>query len=259
LSASLVTGGREGRVGVIAINRAELSNAIDVEVLGELEAVFAGFEADRQVGAVVLTGAGRSFSAGGDVRVMRDLDLAGGRLFVERGHEVMNRIADSRLVSVAAINGYALGGGAELAVACDIRIAADNAFIGFPEVSLGLYPAWGGTQRVSRLIGPGRAKLLMLSGDRLSAIEAERIGLVDKVVQGAELITSSVDVATRIAANSPTAVQQTKMAISVGLDLPLSGALRLEIEGWMVNLATRDRVEGLSAFLEKRKPDWHGA
>ncbi len=257
--ATSVSVRREGRVGVITLNRADTSNAIDVEVLGELEAAVVALESHNEVRAVVVTGAGRSFSAGGDISAMRDLDIASGRLFIERGHEVMNRIAGSRIVSIAAINGYALGGGAELAVACDIRIAADSAVVGFPEVSLGLYPAWGGTQRASRLIGPGRAKLLMLSGHRIPAAEAERIGLVDRVVPAGELFANSLELAARIASNSPTAVRQTKMAIATGLDLPLSAALRLEIEGWMVNLATHDRVEGLSAFLEKRKPDWRDA
>jgi enoyl-CoA hydratase/carnithine racemase len=250
---------REGRVGIIRLDRPETSNAIDLEVLGELEVAIAGFESDSEARAVVVTGSGRSFSAGGDLTVMRDLDLVHGRQFIERGHQVMNQIAGSRLVSIAAVNGYALGGGAELAVACDIRIAAESALLGFPEVSIGLYPAWGGTQRASRLIGPGRAKLLMLSGERISAAEAERIGLVDRVVPNAELFATSVELARRIAANSPTAVRQTKMAIATGLDLPLSAALRLEIEGWMVNLATRDRVEGLNAVLERRKPDWKDA
>ena len=252
-----VRGVREGRIGVITLDRAETSNAIDIGVLGELEAAVAKFEATDEVRVIVVTGSGRSFSAGGDIKAMRDLDQSAGRVFVERGQEVMNRIARSHLVSIAAVNGHALGGGAELALACDIRIAADTAVIGFPEVSLGLYPAWGGTQRASRLIGPGRAKLIMLTGDTLSAAEAERIGLFDQVVPAATLLAASIDVANRIAANSPIAVRQTKMAIATGLDMPLPAALRLEIEGWMANLAGPDRVEGLSAFLEKRKPRWH--
>jgi enoyl-CoA hydratase len=256
MTGSTVTVGREGPVGLVTLDRPQVSNALDIDMLSELETAIEGFESESTVRTLVITGAGRSFSAGGDIKAMRDLDLVQGRHFVERGHQVMNHIAGSRLVSIAALNGYTLGGGAELAVACDIRIAAEHAVVGFPEVSIGLYPGWGGTQRAVRLIGPGRAKLLMLGSEPVSAAEAERIGLVDRVVPNADLISTALDVAKRISANSPTAVRLTKMAISAGLDLPLSAALRLEIEGWMVNLATRDRVEGLSAFLEKREPEW---
>jgi enoyl-CoA hydratase len=259
MTGSTVTLGREGPVGLVTLDRPHASNALDLDMLSELETAIAGFESESTIRTLVITGAGRSFSAGGDIKVMRDLDLVQGRQFVERGHQVMNHIAGSRLVSIAALNGYALGGGAELAVACDVRIASDQAQVGFPEVSIGLYPGWGGTQRAARLVGPGRAKMLMLSSETLSAAEAVRIGLVDRVVPSADLFETALTLAKRISANSPTAVRLTKMAISVGLDLPLSAALRLEIEGWMVNLATRDRVEGLSAYLEKRKPEWHDA
>lgn len=248
---------RHERVAVLVIDRQPAANAIDEAVLGDLEEAFVAAESDPRVRAVVLTGAGeRAFSAGGDARAMRDMSVAEGRRFVEFGHRVMNRIAASDVVSVAAVGGAALGGGAELALACDIRVAADTAVLGFPEVRLGLYPAWGGTQRAVRVLGPSRTKLLMLTGDRVPAAEAFRLGLVDKVVPAGEVMDAALDIARRVSEASPSAVRQTKMAITHGAEQSLATALRLEIEGWVVNFAHPDRVEGLTAFLERRPPRW---
>jgi enoyl-CoA hydratase len=250
---------RHGEVAVLAIDRRPAANAIDEAVLRDLEDAFIATEEDGGVRAVVVTGAGDGpFSAGGDVRAMRDMTVAEGRRFVELGHRVMNRIAGSDVVSVAAVGGAALGGGAELALACDIRVAADTAVLGYPEVRLGLYPAWGGTQRAARALGPSRTMLLMLTGDRVPAAEALRLGLVDRVVQAPDVMTEALAIATRIARNSPSAVRQAKMAITHGAEQSLTPALRLEIEGWMVNFAHPDRVEGLTAFLERREPRWAG-
>jgi enoyl-CoA hydratase/carnithine racemase len=247
---------RDDGVAVLVLERPEAANAIDGAVLGELEGAFWDLEGDPRVRAVVVTGGGRTFSAGGDIPAMRAMSVAEGRTFVEAGHRTMNLIAGSRLVSVAAINGAALGGGAELALACDIRIAAAGAVLGWPEVQLGLYPAWGGTQRAVRALGPSRAKLLMLTGDRVAAEEALAFGLVDRLVGPDELLPACIGVAGRVATASPLAVRQTKMALTYGPDQALAAALRLEIEGWMVNFATADRVEGLTAFLDRRPPRW---
>jgi enoyl-CoA hydratase len=248
---------RDDCVAVLAVDRPEAANAIDLAVLAQLDEAFAGLEADAEVRAVVVTGGNdRAFSAGGDIRAMRDLTVAEGRRFVERGHQVMNRIAASRLVTVAAVNGPALGGGAELALACDIRVASDRAVLGYPEVTLGLIAGWGGTQRAARAMGPSRARLLLLGGERIGASEALTLGLVDRVVPAGELRDAAVALAGRIAAASPSAVRQTKVAIRDGADQSLAGGLRLEIESWMVNFAHPDRVEGLTAFLEKRPPRW---
>lgn len=244
------------RVAVLTVDRQSAANAIDEAVLRDLDDAFAGVEASR-VRSVVITGAGdRAFSAGGDIRAMRDMSVADGRRFVEFGHRVLNRIAASDVVSVAAVGGAALGGGAELALACDIRVAADTAVLGWPEVRLGLYPAWGGTQRAARVLGPARAKLLMLTGDRVPAAEALRMGLIDQVVPAAEVMEAALAIAGRVAEASPSAVRQTKMAITHGAGQSLPSALRLEIEGWMVNFAHPDRVEGLTAYLERRPPRW---
>lgn len=248
---------RDGNVAVLAVDRPEAANAIDLAVLERLDEAFAGLEADADLRTVVVTGGNdRAFSAGGDIRAMRDMTVAEGRRFVERGHQVMNRIAASRLVTVAAVNGAALGGGAELALACDIRLASDRAVLGYPEVTLGLIAGWGGTQRAARVMGPSRARLLLLSGDRVGAAEALALGLVDRVVPAAELRETALTLAGRIAAASPSAVARTKVAIRDGVEQSLAGGLRLEIESWMVDFAHPDRVEGLTAFLERRSPQW---
>ena len=244
-------------MAILALDRPEVHNAIDLDLLCQLEEAFAGLERDRRLRAVVVTGGNdKAFSAGGDIRAMRDLTLEEGRRFVEAGHRVLDRIAESWLVTIAAVNGAALGGGAELALACDVRVAAEGVRLGFPEVTLGLIPGWGGTQRAARLLGPGRAKLLVLTGKTVRAEEAERLGLVEAVVPPDDLMERALEIARRAAAASPSAVRQAKTAIVHGGEEPLRYGLRLEIEGWMVNLAHPDRVEGLTAFLEKRQPRW---
>jgi enoyl-CoA hydratase len=249
----------EDGVGVLAIDRPEASNAIDLQILWELEESFLALERQPEVRAVVITGGNeKAFSAGGDIRAMRDMTVGEGRRFVEAGHRVMDRIEQSRLVTIAAINGVALGGGAELALACDIRVAAEGARLGFPEVTLGLYPGWGGTQRAARLLGPGKAKLLILTGKTVGAAEAERLGLVEVTASPASLMENALSIARRVAGASPSAVSQAKTAIVHGGEEPLRYGLRLEIEGWMVNFAHPDRVEGLTAFLERRPPRWEG-
>jgi enoyl-CoA hydratase len=248
---------RDGHVAVLAVDRPEAANAIDLAVLEELEGAFAGLEGDAGIRAVVVTGGNdRAFSAGGDIRAMRDMTVAEGRRFVERGHAVLDRIAASRLTTVAAVNGPALGGGAELALACDIRLASERAVLGFPEVQLGLIPGWGGTQRAARALGPSRARLLLLSADRVEAADALALGLVDRVMPSGELQDAAVALAGRIAAASPSAVRQTKMAIGDGAEQSLATGQRLEIEAWMVNFAHPDRTEGLTGFLEQRPPRW---
>ncbi len=246
----------EGTVAVLTLSRPATLNAIDTAVLLELERLVANLEADRSLRTMVLTGNGRAFVAGGDVRQMRDLPVAEGRDFVETGHRVLDRIAASRLVSIAAINGFALGGGAELALACDLRVMATHAVIGFPEVMLGLFPAWGGTQRLVRQIGPGRARMLVFTGESVSAEEALRLGLVEKVVPSDELLETCRKLARAIAQSAPNALYQAKRSLLEGGAVGLAEGKRIEIEAWLANFASGDRIEGLSAFLERRKPEW---
>jgi len=187
---------------------------------------------------------------------MRDLPSSHGPAFVARGQEVLERLASSRLVSIAALNGHALGGGAELALACDLRVGAEEATFGFPEVGVGLIPGWGGTQRAVRLVGPSRAKLVILTGRRLAMAEAHRLGLVDVLAERIQVLATAVELAAEIAAKSPAAVMASKRAIDDGAGLPLRDGLAVEAAAWQENFATSDRVEGLTAFLERRAPRW---
>jgi enoyl-CoA hydratase/carnithine racemase len=245
-----------GAVATFTFNRPDLLNAIDPAVLQQLENQLGELERDRNVRTLILTGRGRAFVAGADVRYMRDLAAEDGRAFVEVGHRVLDRLADSRIVSIAAINGYALGGGAELALACDLRIAASTAQIGFPEVRLGLFPAWGGTQRLARLIGPGRARLMVFTAERLTADQAFNLGLVERVVAPVDLMSTCTELAHAISEAAPQALEQAKRALVEGVAVEFAEGKRIEREAWLVNFATADRIEGLAAFLEKRAPHW---
>ena len=250
---------RDGPVPLLVIDRQEAANALSLEVLDGLEAALDQLEGDRRTRCFVVTGAGeRVFSAGGDIAQMRDLSVAEGPAFVGRGQAVLDRLAQCRLVSIAALNGHALGGGAELALACDLRVAAEEATFGFPEVGVGLIPGWGGTQRAVRLLGPARAKLVILTGRRLPAAEALRLGLVDVVVPRRDLLVSALELAAEISRQSPPAVVASKRAIDRGADLPIADGLAVEAAEWLENLATPERVEGLTAFLDRRPPRWGG-
>lgn len=244
-------------VAVVVIDRVHRANAIDSQMLGALDRVMTRLERDQSFRVLILTSAAEGiFSAGGDVSEMLGLNDEEGEKFVRYGQRVLDRIASSRLVSIAGINGHTLGGGTELALACDIRVAAVHADIGFPEVHVGLIPGWGGTQRALRLLGPARTKLLVFTGERVSAPEALRIGLVDVVVPQADLLTQCHDIAARIVANSPTAIDASKQAISKGQNLVWEEALAVEAAAWLQNFGTPNRVEGLRAFLERRAPNW---
>lgn len=242
-------------IAMVTIDRPEKLNAIDDIVLDELENTFDKLEKNPEVHVVIITGGGdKAFVAGGDIETMRNLSLLEGEKFVYRGQKVLKKIEDSEKVVIAAINGFALGGGTELALACDIRIASDKSQLGLPEVCIGLYPGWGGTQRLVRLTGKGIAKELVFTGNRISAEEARNLKIVNKVVKHEDLLKRTEEMAQKIVANSIIAVRQAKKAINQGSEIPLESALTLEAEAWLVNFATKDRVEGLTAFLEKRKP-----
>jgi enoyl-CoA hydratase/carnithine racemase len=246
-------------LAVITINRPDALNAIDNAVLAEIKQVFAALDEDASVGVVIFTGAGeKAFVAGGDVALMSRMSLPEARQFVYGGQAVLLGIERSSKVTIAAINGYALGGGTELALACDIRLAAESAQLGLPETSLGLLPGWGGTQRMARLLGAGLAKELIFTARRVTAEEALRIGLVNRVVPRAALLAEARAMAHQILKNSPIAVQQAKRAINQGLQTSLDQGLALEAEAWLVLYATHDRKEGTTAFVEKRPPQFTG-
>lgn len=256
-SAVLRTTDAASGVGTLTVNRPERLNALDWAALGELAAGFEALDADPGVRVVVLTGAGeRAFIAGADVREVRDLSLDAAPAYVAAGQGLTLRMERMTKPVIAAVNGLALGGGLELALAADIRIAADTAELGFPEVRLGMLPAWGGTQRAVRLLGRGLALELVLTGRRVDAAEALRIGLVNRVVPAAQLGAAVAELARTIAANSPAALRQARLAILRGADVSLEEGLAIEAEAALSLLAHGDRLEGLTALLEKRTPRW---
>lgn len=250
---------RDGPVAVMTIDRAKVLNALNDELVTELERCVDELGADDEVRAVVITGAGeKAFVAGADIGEMRDLDREGGLRLAEKGQGCLMKIERLPKPVIGAINGYALGGGCELALACDVRVAAESAKLGQPEVALGIIPGYGGTQRLARLVGKGKAKELVMSGSMIDAQEALRIGLVEHVVPGTDVVARAVEIAKSMAAQGPLAVAAAKRAIDQGLDRTLEDGLRYEAREFGDLFVTKDKLEGMSAFLEKRKPTFTG-
>lgn len=251
---------REDGIGIITINRPRVMNALSIATVRELDAVMDELSAAPEIGAIVLTGAGeKAFVGGADIAEFSNLRSASEAAgYALRGQAVLDKIEALPQPVIAAINGFALGGGCELAMACDIRLAADTARLGQPEINLGIIPGYGGTQRLPRLVGRGQAKLLCLSGDMLDAAGAQRIGLVDRVVPAAELLDEAKALAKKLAAKAPVARSLIKQAINVGLEGSLAQGLAYEAAQFGVVFDTEDRVEGVTAFREKRKPQWKG-
>ena len=244
-------------VAVITIDRQEALNALDQDVLAELALAFDVAETDAEVRALVVTGAGRAFVAGADIAELQRLsDAFVGREAALMGQEVMNSLAAMPFPTIAAVNGFALGGGLELALAADLRVAAPGARLGLPEVGLGLIPGYGGTQRLPRLIGKGRALDLIFTGRHVDAEEALRIGLVDRVADDA--LQAALDLARQAARNAPVALGLAKEAVVRGLDVTLSEGLEIEADLFGLVTTTADMREGTSAFLSKREPDFQG-
>ncbi|OGF14272.1 MAG: hypothetical protein A2W00_03845 [Candidatus Eisenbacteria bacterium RBG_16_71_46] len=242
-----------GPVTVLSVNRPGVLNALNRETLGEIEDCVRRFLEDDAQGALIVTGAGeKSFVSGADIAELAVLDPRGAEAISRLGQRVVAAIAGSPKPVIAAVNGYAFGGGCELALACHIRLASENAVLGLPEVSLGIIPGYGGTQRLPRLIGPGRALELILSGRRVKADEAERIGLVNRVVPREQLLAEAEALALSILKNGPLAVEAALEAVQRGLELPLDEGLRFESGRFGILAASQDMHEGLNAFLEKR-------
>lgn len=246
-------------VGWIIVNRPDKLNALNLETGGELKAVFEEYLADQEVKAVIITGAGeKAFVAGADINELSNLDSALGKKYALQGHELTKFIENFPKPVIAAINGYALGGGTELALACHIRLASENAKLGQPEVKLGLIPGFGGTQRLARLVGKGKAMELILSGRTIDAAEAQEVGLVNKVFPAAELQSAAEALAKEIIKNAPLAIAFSIEAINRGLDKSLPEGLSLEADIFGRVCGTKDSLEGTKAFLEKRKPNFQG-
>ena len=243
-------------IGYVTINRPKAMNALNMDVLNELYDVFTKIDADEALRAVIVTGEGRAFVAGADIAQMNQLNALEGRQMMTMGHKVMNLIEQNTKPVIAAVNGFALGGGCELAMACDIRIASEKAKFAQPEVGLGIIPGFGGTQRLARLVGKGMAKYMILTTEMIKADEAYRIGLVQKVVAPEELLTEAEKVAKTIASKAPIAVATAKSAINNGYDMDLKSASKFEIETFTAAFGSEDKTEGMTAFLEKRAPEF---
>jgi len=251
---ALVETAYEGRVATVTLNRPEAMNAANGALLREVMAVFSGLASNEDVGAIVLTGVGKSFAAGADIAEMHEYTPNQARAYSELGQAVTGLIEHVSQPTIAAVNGFALGGGCELALACDIRLAAANARFGQPEINLGIMPGWGGTQRLARICGPGFARELVFTGRMCDAEEALRWGLVNAVYPKEELMPRAMEMATAIAGKSRVALQNIKLATLRALDQDLAGGLRLEADLFGMCFSTEDQTEGMDAFLGKRPP-----
>lgn len=249
----------ENGIATIAINRPKALNALNLATLTELKEVVEKIAVDKAVQVVVITGAGeKSFVAGADIVEMSTKNAVEGRVWGQAGQNIFTEIENLPQPVIAAVNGFALGGGCELACACDIRYASENAKFGQPEVGLGITPGFGGTQRLTRVVGRGHAKELIYTANIIDAQEALRIGLVNKVVPQAELMDTVMKVAKTITKKAPVAVQLAKAAINRGINCDVVTGISYEAEVFGLCFATEDQKEGMKAFIEKRKPTFEG-
>ena len=243
---------REDEVVQITIDREDKLNALSLDVMDEFIAVLDELEKDSSK-VVIITGAGqKAFSAGADIDYMSKIGPVEAERYAIRGHEVLNKIEKLEKPVIASINGYALGGGCELALSCDVRFASTNAQLGQPEVTLGICPGWGGTQRLLRIVGPARAKDLIFSGRRINAEEALSMGLVNKVFSSEQLLSEAKSYARHIAKNSSFAVGISKMLVNKGMDASLDTGLKLEIYSWSLCFSTKEREDRMNVFLRKK-------
>jgi enoyl-CoA hydratase len=249
---------REERLAVVTINHPPV-NALNRQVMEELKSVFDRLAGETTVGAVIVTGAGeKAFVAGADISEFPTLNSANGERLSRSGQLIFQKIADFPAPVIAAVNGFALGGGLELALCCDIRVIAENAKVGLPEVTLGIFPGYGGTQRLPRLIAPGKARELIFSGAMIDAATAYRLGLAEYVVGAGEALDKAREIAATILKQGPIAVRLAKQAVNRGLDQTLEEGLKTEAALFAQLCDTADQKEGARAFLEKRPPQFKG-
>lgn len=248
---------QKNRIGYVTINRPDKLNALNATAKSELRSLFEKIKSEASVDVVILTGAGeKAFVAGTDINELSELNTETGRTFSDNGQGVFNLIENLGKPVIAAVNGYALGGGTELALACHIRVASENAKFGQPEVNLGIIPGYGGTQRLARLIGKGRAMEMILTGDHIDATEALRIGLVNKVVPLPELMKTAEEIANKILSKGQVAIRLALKAVNMSQETNLTDGQALEASLFALCCGTEDFKEGTKAFLEKRKPSF---
>jgi enoyl-CoA hydratase/carnithine racemase len=250
---------KKNSIAYVTINRPKVLNALNMATIEELRAAFHEIENDSAIRVVIMTGSGeKAFIAGADISELAQQDAVSAKQYAHRGQSVLNLIENLGKPVIACINGFALGGGCELAMACTMRLASENAKLGQPEVKLGILPGYGGTQRLPRLVGKGIAMQHVLTGEMITAQEALRVGLVNEVVAAAELIPRAEAIAAKIIANAPLAVQYAMEAVNKGMEMTLAEGLYLEATLFGVCCATEDKKEGTSAFLEKRAAQFKG-
>jgi enoyl-CoA hydratase/carnithine racemase len=253
---SLVETSVDGHVALCQLNRPEARNALSPELMEELAGAIEGFDADPDIRCIVIAGSDDAFAAGADIAALRERTFQDSLVHPSAGF--WKRLAACRTPLVAAVSGWALGGGCELALCCDVIVASETAELGQPEITLGIIPGGGGTQRLARVIGKQRAMELVLTGRRISAVEAERMGIVNAVVGKREWLDRALELAERIARRPPIAARLAKQAVLAAEEAPLSAGLETERRLYELSMATEDRIEGMDAFLEKRRPEFRG-
>jgi len=250
---------KKGAIAYVTVDRPKVLNALNTATMDELWQCFTALKEDREVRVAILTGGGeKAFIAGADINELAAEDPVSAKAYTHRGQAVLDLIENLGKPVIACINGYALGGGCEIAMACTMRLASENAKLGQPEVKLGIIPGYGGTQRLPRLVGKGLAMQLVLTGETISAQEAHRIGLVNEIVAHSSLISRAEAIAAKIAANAPLAVQYCMEAVNHGMETTLSEGLYLEALLFAISCSTEDKNEGTHAFLQKRTPQFTG-
>src|SRR6056297_1191026 len=247
---------KSDKICKVNFNRPKALNALNTEVLEELDKVLDEIEKDDEIFVLIFTGEGKAFIAGADIGEMKNKDLIEGKKFAQLGHKVFRKIELLEKPVIAAVNGYALGGGCELAMSCDIRIAGEKAKFGQPEVGLGITPGFGGTQRLSRLVGPAKAKEIIFTTDIIDSKEAEKIGLVNKIVPQEDLINQAEEMAAKIAKQGQIAVRYSKNAINRGIETDIETGMDIERNLFSLCFTTEDQKEGMKAFTEKREAEF---
>ena len=245
-----------GRVGLITLNRPQALNALNAQIVSELNHALDGFEADSNIGCIVLTGSKKAFAAGADIKEMAELTYP--QIYIDDLFSDSDRVANRRKPIIAAVNGFALGGGCELALMCDFILAGDNAKFGQPEINLGVLPGMGGTQRLTRAVGKAKAMEMCLSGRLIDAVEAERCGIVARIVPSDELLDEALKVAAVIASKSLPIAMMVKESVNRAFEVNLSEGVRFERRVFHAAFATQDQKEGMAAFVAKRQPEFQG-